>query len=451
MPFPSPIETHRTQHRLAFLLVVLALAFSPALFAAAAEPCPDGSRGVPGGDLEAYEAKLAAQVPACNRDAAFLAWHGAILNRLGRPQAAADQLERALLLAPELMGARIDYADALAAKGEVAAARDLLQQVLRRPDLPAASAESIKQRLAQSEPLLWRKEGSVTLWMGHDSNLNSATRASDLALTLPGGELVLPLNGQSRAQGGTSQIVEAAGQAILPFDQGQHLHLYADLAQRHSPSQIETDTDYRQINIAALWRRPWDAQGSETSVSLGYSDLAYDPQQRYHNLRLILARDWAQVPPCRPLLGADLERRSYPGNQQLNNHYLGVQGGVACGLAIPVKLLVGAGREIAEANRPGGDAWRLDARLLAHRPLGPGLIEADLLYTLQRDDDGYSPLLDNGARRRMQRLAARLEYQQALAPGWQGLLTLEASRQYANLALFDIRGQAIHLGLRWRW
>jgi hypothetical protein len=87
----------------ALLLSSHALQAEPRAAADSVSACPDGREGVVGDDLPAYEALLAARAVACTHDAAFLAWHGAVLNRLGRFQAA-PTASNALLIDPRLMG-----------------------------------------------------------------------------------------------------------------------------------------------------------------------------------------------------------------------------------------------------------------------------------------------------------------------------------------------------------
>lgn len=413
--------------------------------------CPNGRDGVIGGDLLAYEAQLAARAATCAHDADFLAWHGALLNRLGRFQAAADQLERALLLDPRLMGARIDYAEALAATGQAVAARQLLQEVLHQPGIPPAIAGAIARSLGhvQDASRGWQRTGGFTLRAGYDSNLNRATHVTSLALTLPGGEVALPLDKKSRAYSGASHLVEIQGQAVRRLDNGQHLHLYGELRQRISPGVNGMDT--MQADFAALWRLPYGATRNERSLVLAAGNLAYGGHEVYRYLRLSLARDWGKIQACQPYVGVDAEQRGYPGNPLLDHRFLQLQSTWVCGSGYPINLQFGLGREQADGTRPGGDAWRLGTRITALRPVGAGQIEGELRYGLRHDDNAYSPLLGGGAALRVHSLSGRVEYRRNISPAWQALVSLETGAQYANLALFDLRNTAVHAGLRLRW
>ena len=62
----------------------------------------------------------------------------------GRVEEAAIALEKALLLDPNLPGAQLDYAQALAQIGLKGSARAILADVLKRPDIQPA----LKSKLA---------------------------------------------------------------------------------------------------------------------------------------------------------------------------------------------------------------------------------------------------------------------------------------------------------------
>jgi hypothetical protein len=83
------------------------------------------------------------------------------------------------------------------------------------------------------------------------------------------------------------------------------------------------------------------------------------------------------------------------------------------------------------------------------RPVGGGRLGADLLWYRQQDASGYSPLLENGATRWIDRRTLYLEYSYPVAPGWAILGTLEGLAQRSNLELFDIASRAFYIGLRW--
>lgn len=400
-----------------------------ALPAWAAGDCPDGS-APPAEPLAVHAQRLASLAARCGGDADYLAWRGAVLLALGRAGEAADLLERALLIAPEHPGARRDYARALLALGERAAAHTLLAGLALTP--------------APTYPAVWQGQGRLRAAIGHDSNLNRATAANALTLTLPGGALDLPLAPESRARAGSFYRLEGELAARRALSDGAGLELLGRLTARRTPA---AHADLDQVDFLALLRWP-RAPGGEWSAHLGVDALRWQGETLQRNLRGGLRVFAAQVGGCRPGGGVDLEMRRHPGQEALDHHSLQADAVWLCEGARPWLVQLAGAREFASA-RPGGEAWRLGARVLGHWPLASSRLEGEARLNLRREDGPYSPLLENGQRLASATLALRLEWRRPLAPQLELGLTLEAERQRASLALFDLDRHAVALGLHW--
>ena len=83
-------------------------------------------------------AELNSFVLACDEVALFHARRGTLLLTMSQIEEAAVALEKALLIDPNLPGAQLDFAQALAQIGQRGSARALLAQVLERPDIEPA-------------------------------------------------------------------------------------------------------------------------------------------------------------------------------------------------------------------------------------------------------------------------------------------------------------------------
>lgn len=424
--------------------------------------CPgDAGEALPPRDrLPALAQELARLAPECSGQAGYLAYRGAVLNALGRPGEAALLLEAALLIDPQRAGAQLDYAETLAALGDTAAAAALLRDILARPDVPPLIRPQLERRLNAVEALQrfglarlrtfaesgWRGASSFTFRLGNDSNLNSAPSRDALTLTLPGGDAVLLLADRFRARGGSAGLFEASGQLARPLEGGAALHFYGEARARASSSA--PDTDYQQLQAVTAWDQPLPS--GDALFSLGTTQLRYGGDHLYGALRLAASRDW-RFDGCRPRLGMEAEERRYPAAPELDGRFLGATAGLACGLGLSrMTLALRGGEDDARGDRPGGNQRQADVRVAWVGPLGGGSLMADLLYAHQRDASGFSPLLENNATRRLNRVSLHVEYAYPLAPSWSLLASFDTTVQRSNLPLFDLSGRAVYLGVRWQ-
>jgi hypothetical protein len=144
---------------------------------------------------------------ACIAHAGFLSAYGALWLEEGEADQARVWLERSLMLDPDNLGAQADHALALSALGEPTALRELTaawrrridvpDQLRRRLDLaiqPATSIQLPSARLGQQTSRTARAgRGEASLLVGYENNLAVSPRLSELTLTPPEGEVVLPV------------------------------------------------------------------------------------------------------------------------------------------------------------------------------------------------------------------------------------------------------------------
>lgn len=147
--------------------------------------------------------------------------------------------------------------------------------------------------------------------------------------------------------------------------------------------------------------------------------------------------------------GAEWEMLAYPSISELNRQYLGIAAGLDCKQNLAWQLLLRAGLDQAENQRPGGDQQRIVLRGQLGGNLGAGKWLALTELAQLHDTGGYSPLLDNNAARNIQHGLLKLEYQHPLGSSLYALASAEAFRQHSNLPLFTLRGKAAWLGIRY--
>jgi tetratricopeptide (TPR) repeat protein len=423
----------------------------------------------------------------CLKDPHFHAWRGATLLALGHPAEAVEPLERALLENPDLPGAELDLAQALAEQGDRASARAILESMRQRPDLPPAIAGTIDRDLkvlahppffdvdAALAAAGWHSRWQLSSLAGVDSNLNNAPASSDITLTFPEGNVTLPLDPTSQPRRGTAILSAAQWQGLRPHGDSLWV-LQAELRARDAG---QGDVRYQQADLAAAWlqapaaSRQWVARVASSHLRYGGTSLLHTDraslQYQWPALGSVSGPDWwAQaVGACRPAASGEFEFRRYPSSQGLNGLYEGGAIGLLCRGASPASgpgsdvpgtstlpafysLQVRAGDEHPQDDtRPGGTYRRTEIRAQWEGPLMTrGRVGLQWTSTRQSDTEPYSALLGNLPRRTVRHM---LEVE-ASWPLYRGLSLIgnaQAALQRSNLAVFASRQRSFYLGLRW--
>jgi hypothetical protein len=410
----------------------------------------------------------------CLTDGFFLAWRGSVLMALGDNSAAIEPLERALMERPDLPSAQLDLALALAATGDVAASAALLEQLRARTDLPPALREGLERQAALMAKAVpsgsWRHRWQLSSLLGVDSNLNNAPSVSELTLTLPQGNVTLPLAATSLPKQGAATLNSVQWQGLRPTGSSLWL-LQSELRARITG---EGSTNYQQADLAATWLqapeapRQWVGRLSFTHLRFGGHSLLQSGKAslQYQWPKLgALAPRWldSRAQDCRPAAALELEDRRYPSTRELDGTYAGGAAALLCtsGTGPSVSffnLQLRTGYDTPhDDTRPGGGEIRSEFRAQWDAPvaspwpgvLGAGRVGLQWSATYQADSGGYSVLLENNAARRITRHALQSETSFALGGGLSAVANVEISNQRSNLAAFGARQRSFYLGLRW--
>lgn len=459
--------------------------------ASLSQPCPAAHYPLPTArtDLLALSDRLEdlAQGGSCLKDAFFHAWRGAVLMALGRPAEAVEPLERALLTDPDLPGAQLDLAQALAMQGDSASAIGLLEALRGRAALPPAITRAIETQLAAlrmprrgDDALLaegtWLSRWQLASLLGYDANLNNAPASSEITLTLPQGNVTLALDPSSRPRKGAALLSSLQWQGLRP-DGAALWVVQGDLRSRETRDR---DTGYLQGDVSAAWLqapgalRQWIARAGATSLQFGGNTLlqAWRGSLQYQWESMSLPR-WASTSQgtwsCRPSAGGELERRGFPSTRSLDGQYLGVAGGLLCrpptegpGASLStaeasaatgasfLNLQLRAGEDRpSDAARAGGAFRKSEFRAQWEGPVaGRGRIGLQWSSAHQSDASPYSALLGN-TDRRTTRHALQIEASWPLTPAVSVVAAAELARQRSNIEVFDNRQRSLYLGLRW--
>jgi hypothetical protein len=418
-----------------------------------------------------------ALLPDCQRNAAYLAQIGHLLNAQGNYTDALEHLERALMFEPDLVGAQLDYAIALAGSGDMLSARQLLEAIITQPDL----SPDMRQAVADAHRRMHNQNAlaangavangalafhsSVQLRRGYDNNLLGSPSLTSLELTFPGELVVLPLTDSNTPRPGAYTRTEAKLEWTQPNPDGTRWDLAANLMQRVSAAAPESDTRQSEISFEYTpqtidtWGVYWNTSRMQLSTEGG---------TQYASTGVNVGVQTAARRTCSVRLGGDWQDRQLTSNPILSGRYAGLASLWSCSMASGAQwqLAVKAGQDRPlDATRPGGEQFQANVRLAATWPMhgladwarglgvfntaGTGLMDIEFSHT--QDTTGYSALLANYAVRGTQRVNARLEYQHRFSQRAIAMLGIERSHQDSNLPLFRIQNSGTYAALKLLW
>lgn len=426
------------------LLVPLAHAASPV----GSSSCEVEAR--PGESPSDLVARLLPEEVGCKKNVTFLFALGQLLNSLKLYDQAVDRLESVLMQQPDHWPAQLEYAIALDGAGERLSADALLAQLEEEPRLPVALLRTIRERrqlwqLAATESVtLWRH--SLSLIGGHDNNLLGSTRLSQLDLTLPGGILPVTIDpGSQPRAGGFGRIDWRQDVRFLRSD-GSYWNIGFAANFRHAPVHSDTDFNLFGLNLERVGPRQ---QGAYFLAAL--QNLNTQSGDIYQMAGLGSGIDLAaDEGACRSRLGGEVQYRSYPRVSVLNGSYAGAMLQTQC-VQSGWHARLRYGYERAEyGNRPGGDQIRAGFLVGKQTSIGAHRLNAEVDYEHQADQEGFSLLLENNLRRKINKTAYRLEYTY-LNTIVEPIIGLEWLEQRSNLTLYKVDTRIVYAGLRWTW
>ena len=341
--------------------------------AAAAAVCVPVPDGTPADRLTPY-------VITCQRVPEWLAQLGALLNKEGRYDEAAEHLERSLMLAPDQIQAGLDYAVALAGVGDLLSATQLLGQWLARPDLPdtlRASLAQAQQRYAAAGRANtgWQWRRHAGLRQGRDSNLAGAPGITSLTLTLPTGNITLPVEEASLPRPGTYTRADMRMDLARQWADGQRVEVAAAVLARSAPQAPQTGTT--QAELAGEYSRLAGEIGSGGNTTLlqhymgaAMASLHTRGGTRYSSFHLgsglqlqdkYMPANGTGLPStqglssiCNTRVGAEVQLRNLYSNPVLSGRYAGLAWQWSCNAQPQQVLADGAGLAFSQ--------WQIDRK-----------------------------------------------------------------------------------------
>lgn len=417
----------------------------------------------------AHLQRLDAARPQCMGHAQFLATFGALWLEEDEPNQALIWLERSLLLDPGNLGTQADHALALAALGERAALDELIAAWRHRSDIPSALRDRLLPpktasagdplpvvRLGNFQEGRWASYREATVMLGYESNLDHSPKLSEITLTPTEGPIALPLETPLRPRRGAALTSDLSWQLARSPQAGQVWRAGFNVGARRAPGEASTDWHYLQLagSLSQQWA-PWRGQ-----VELGASWVGGPLNEPYRVERagLSLERD---ALGCMVRLAAEAETRTQQETTLSDGRTLGLLWSSQCPINGRRQWSWGAAARVAvdrpvDPLRVGGTQrlWSVGARLLGQLP-GDIRFESNLRYTRTRDDEGYSPLLEDFARRELRQVQLSVEMVRPMTlPGGisaDGIVQILATHQRSNLSVFRYTSISAYGGLRWSW
>ncbi|MDA9612014.1 hypothetical protein N9S63_01870 [OM182 bacterium] len=391
--------------------------------------------------------ELMSLMPSCLRSSEYFAFLGAAQLNSGENLKAIESLERSLLLNPEELAARVDYAQALYSVGQLFPALEISEGLLGEDEFPPGVLLELENRTK-----LWRSETRQNSFFfdiggGYDNNLNGAPNVNEIYLTLSGEEVSLSLdNAFESTNGGYSSLRLGNQMRVLAPD---HQHGWSNEIRGRSSKDHRSDLlrlDSRYSFIKASRSRNWRVDGGLTHLLFGGDSL-------FSAAQLSGRYQFSSVGACNPAVEVAGQRQYFRQQSVLDGIEGKLAGRIQCdlndgrGRYSSISVDVGALRNYSlRSARPGGnrEGWQASIQWQAGRFL------AQASQTHLDDRLGYSPILAGGAKRWINRSQVVLQYRQplrmsGLAASW--FVSVFHQDQESNINLFTARDTSLEVGL----
>lgn len=352
----------------------------------------------------------------------------------GRYLEAADLLERVLMFDENAIGVKKAY-------------RQILKALDQQVNPSVSNAENNRS---------WRMGGKFSVNAGGGTNLNRAPAEKNIMFTLPNGQAVLELSEEQRPQSGYGVDTTASLRASKELEDERKISLALQIQNRNTDQQ--NFTDYVRINAGASLEQAMD-NGNELGAALFGDVLQYDNEARFYALNFLVRHGWRMDSLCQPVMGLDLQWSHQKDISLFDSLYTGALLEARCLWGEGhYNFALQAGNEWAFDDRPGGNQGRIRLSMGHARELswlkGGDAIKNYISLDLQKDQKGYSELLDSNSKRDMQRIMLGSQY---LWPfnvedtRCLGVVKIEWQKQYSNIQLFEFESLEIWAGVEVAW
>ncbi|MBR7801493.1 tetratricopeptide repeat protein [Undibacterium fentianense] len=367
---------------------------------------------------------------------------------------AAASFERAVLIDPSNAGSWMDLAIATLETGNLGSASSYFDyiEVTFKPSKDIQQViDGYKRFIQKAKEPKKKLRYTAEFGVGRDSNANSGLQSAYIPITFGSDRVNLPLDPSYQAR--SDQYVAAALQARYdsPFDV-PGLEMNASVKRRGY--QRERDFSTTELSGNVGWQRPSPLGLVGVTAFTDVSWLGDKGLLRDFRLSGSIERSWRDC-----FYGASLENewRRYMGLHSQDADLRWAQLAGACkmpiaGKALQATIVARYGNDLPTRQRAGGKTRRKEvvAQLGAvFRPQWRFDLSWNAAFAL--DSEGYSPLLENNARRQVTRRTARIQLTKTLNADLDLFFRVDDSSIASNILLFSQKAKSFNLGLQRRF
>ncbi|NDE53317.1 MAG: tetratricopeptide repeat protein [Actinobacteria bacterium] len=431
-------------------------------------------------ELRADLERLRTLTQACEERYDFYAQLGALLLELQRFQEAVVALEKALLINPELAGAQLDYAQALAALGRSGEAIDLLNQVANRPDIEeslkvwlrgeielaaqrqssflaqresAPNAEAAPPSLMMGARRAVELSGALQSGIGRESNLKGSSHVRELTLFLVNGPVLVPLNESQYPVAGLTQRSLVALQANARVGVSE-LQLGGVVQTRRALNEPIPSQQFSRLEVQFAYPiRSHRVYFGVSQQDLEQGSLYAAKEQKYAITYLFDKHRSG----CQPQLGLARAELRYPLTPVMDGIHSVLRAEASCSLLGELRLGTSFGFDDPKRQeRPGGSrrSGDLYIRHLAPIQATPSQESVKAITWLRAarslERSIFSELLIQSPAD-TRRLDAGFGVSWPFRKHWELNAEFESNSQQSTNPLLNLKNRSVYLVLRWQF
>jgi hypothetical protein len=362
---------------------------------------------------------------------------GVLALEQGRLNLAHAALERVVLVNPAHAGAWLDLAIVAYRQNDAITARQLLEYVENNFAPAPVLREQIREVRARlvSHPVhpdAWRVR--LEIGRGYDANANNGLQGAGLQLTPQGGGPVwVQYDPSLKPRPDRFWQTRLGVERTVWSDNRSKLALSGDLyAKEH-----DRLTEFDLLDAGASLRYGY-ALDTHTFVGVSGQTREIMIDGKSFLRRSVVVATWEKAQGAwEGKLQLEYEGRHYlqTGYADSGTPWLGGWLGWR-GFEQALGVSLRQGTETPRTPRAGGETRKTELALVGRQQLaGQWSLNATLFNARYQDENGYNPLLANGARRYIYRQATFIELVRPLAPHWKLGIELHRLRDRSNLAI----------------